>query len=108
MTLHNLDQIVYLAAPYSIGNKEANVKRAISTANTLMDMGYYVYNPLLSHYQDTEKGRPDDYWYRCQMLFLERCDLLVWLDGESKGVLAEIDRARTIGMTVIPFTEFLQ
>ena len=60
MTLLNLDQVVYLAAPYSIGDKDTNVKRAIAAANTLIDMGYYVYN------------------------------------------------AKAIGMTVIPYTDFLQ
>lgn len=101
-------KVVYLAAPYSIGDKEANVKRAIDVANRLLDMGIYVYCPLLSHYLDQAQGREPDFWYRFDMIFLGRCDALVWLDGESKGVEAEIKYAEILGMPVWRYRNLLQ
>jgi hypothetical protein len=108
MTMNLINKIVYLAAPYSIGDKEANVKRSITAANYLMDMGAYVFNPLLSHYTDQAQERPPDYWYAFDLVFLERCDVLIFLDGESKGVRAEIEQAEILGMPVIFYNDFLQ
>ena len=103
-----INRIIYLAAPYSLGDREANVKRAIDAANHLMDLGAYVFNPLLSHYTDMAQSRPPEYWCQFGMVFLERCDILVWLDGESEGVRAEIARAEALDMPVLFYGDLLQ
>ena len=102
-------KVVYLACPYSIGDKEVNVEIAINATNFLIDLGAaYVICPLLSHYLDKAQPRLTDFWYHYDMTALDLCDVLVWLDGESKGVVAEIARAEELEMPVIFFNDLLQ
>jgi hypothetical protein len=43
---------VYLAGPYSTGDKEANVRRAVEAADVLWAAGFSVFLPHLTHFWD--------------------------------------------------------
>ena len=39
---------VYIASPYTIGDKLQNIERQMEAANTLINLGFAVYVPLLN------------------------------------------------------------
>jgi hypothetical protein len=49
---------VYVASPYTNGDKLENVRRSIEMGHELMNLGLNPYLPLLSHYQDELFPRP--------------------------------------------------
>jgi len=93
-------KFVYLAAPYSIGDKRKNVANSIIVTDKLMNHGATVYNPLLSHFHDAVFNHPPEFWYSYDLKWLERCDCLIWIAGESQGVKAEIEHALKLDMPV--------
>ena len=91
---------VYLSSPYSIGNKLKNINRHIKAANDLMDAGFDVYCPLLNHYLDKKKQRTWDFWLAQDIRWMKVCDVMLRLDGESKGADKEEEEAKRIQMQV--------
>ncbi len=100
-------KIVYLAAPVKIGDRQANIKRAITTAGYLIESGAFVYSPFLPLFQEYMMRDPT-FWQQFGQTFLERSDVLIWLEGESEKVEREIEYAKDIGIDVLPYTIFLQ
>lgn len=76
---------VYIASPYTIGDKETNVRRQIDAWKQLKDLGFCPYAPLLNHYIDLVHKYPEQVWYDYDLEWLEACDVVLRLDGESKG-----------------------
>jgi hypothetical protein len=92
---------VYIASPYTIGDKESNVRRQIETAALLMDMGYNPFVPLLAHYQDIICPRPYENWLKNDLDWIRCCDVVLRLDGESKGADIEVEWATDNFVTVV-------
>ena len=102
---------IYLATPYSHPDKNIELKRfeAVNKkAAELMQRGYIVFSPV-SHSHPINKFtsiKTDwEFWKRQDFQFIEWADEL-WVlevDGwdNSVGVLAEIERAKKLGMPVI-------
>ena len=89
--------MVYLACPYSIGNKEENVRNSIYMAGQLTKLGFCVYNPLLNHYavqRTYEELLTDD------MRFLANCQALYRMPGDSRGADREVDFAAKMDIPV--------
>lgn len=91
---------IYIACPYSIGNAELNVHRCIMAAEVLSSHGHIPFAPLLFHYWEEKFPHPYDFWIKQSMAWLERCDAVIRLPGESKGADAEVLRAIEIGLPV--------
>jgi len=68
---------IYLASPYTNGDKEKNVNLQLDAANELIDRGYAPYTPLLSHYQHLRHPRKETDWYALDNEFLVLCDVLI-------------------------------
>jgi len=85
---------IYIASPYSIGDKEENVRRSLDCANTLMDMGYAPFAPLLSHYQNLLFPRPEADWLAFDLEWVLACDCVLRLSGESNGADGEVRHAK--------------
>jgi len=99
--LHDLKgKYVYLAAPFSKGDKKQNVERSIKATNFLIDHGIYVYNPLLTYYLDLDNARTASFWYDFDKRWLQICHALVYLPGESVGVQEEIKYAAEHGIDI--------
>lgn len=92
---------VYIASPYSIGDKFANVKRSMMVADTLMDHGYIPFMPLLSHFQNEAHPRPYEYWIDYDLTWVEACDVVLRLAGESKGADGEVAYAKEHDIPVV-------
>jgi len=84
---------VYIASPYTVGNKEKNVWKSIEVAEELIEIGYVPFLPLLSHYWHIGSPHDYDYWMELDTDWLLKCDLVLRLPGESKGADQEVKRA---------------
>jgi len=105
--LGRLDQIkprakmvVYIASPYTVGDVAMNVRRQIETANQLVEIGCLPYVPLLSHFWHLILPHSYEFWTEMDMDWLEVCDCILRLPGESKGADAEAKRMRELGKPV--------
>lgn len=92
---------IYIASPYTKGDQFCNVQKQIDCANKLIDMGYIPFSPLLmSVYLHAQIEREWEIWMEIDYAWVERCDGLIRLEGESKGADAEVEYAKKIGIPV--------
>jgi len=91
---------VYIASPYSKGDKEANVNKAIDIANKLYDMEYAPYIPVLTHFWELCHHRPYEEWLVLDREFILCCDCILRIDGDSSGADDEIKFAREANIPV--------
>ena len=91
---------VYIASPYTIGNKIRNVKVQMEAFNVLLDYGFVPFAPLLTHYQHKYYPRTYEEWIRWCLVWLEKCDIVLRLPGISKGADIETSRAAELGIPV--------
>lgn len=103
---------VYLACPIANHGKctEAeigkNVKNSIKAQRALMKKGYAVHNPALTWFAtkfDDFSFVSHEQWVDADLSFVDRCDLVVRLAGESKGADREVQFAHKQGITVYPY-----
>jgi len=86
---------VYIAAPYTEGDRSENVRRAIDAATRVLDAGHEPWCPLLSHFWDLIHPRPWEVWMRLDLAWIECAEAVIRIPGESKG--ADIECAAIAG-----------
>ena len=91
---------IYLASPYSVGDKKENVNEQVRMANNIIDVGFIPFTPLLSHYLDEYQNRTWQEWLDIDLEWLLTCDCLLRFGGESKGADIEVEFARTNNIPV--------
>jgi len=91
---------IYIAGPYSGGDVAQNVRIAILAAHRLSQAGCIPYVPHLSHFWHLLCPRDVEFWYEQGLQWVEACDVLLRLPGESVGADLEVQRARELGMTI--------
>lgn len=92
---------VYIASPYRLGNAATNVKVQIDCADRLMNEGFSPYTPLLTHFQALVHPRTDEYdWLRLDLDWLQSCNCVLRLPGESEGADIEVKTAESKGLKV--------
>ena len=89
---------VYIASPYTIGDKKHNVKLQIDCANELINLEFAPFAPLLSHYLPPQ---PYEKWLELDLEWLKCCDCLLRLEGESAGADKEVDAAISANKPVV-------
>lgn len=93
---------VYIASPYTKGDCAVNVRRQMLCADTLMSAGYAPYAPLpATHFQHMMQPRSYEEWTSQDLEWVEACDVLLRLDGESTGADGEVAFAKKIGIPVV-------
>ena len=85
---------VYIASPYTKGNKEENVKFQITIGDYLINEGYAPFIPLLSHYQHIICPLSYDKWLELDFEWIKSCNCLLRLQGISKGADLEVEFAK--------------
>ena len=85
---------VFISGPYTLGDVEANVNRAIKVANELAVRGYVPFVPHLFHFWDGLYHHEYDFWTKLDLVWLRSCDCVVRLDGESPGADMETKQAK--------------
>jgi nucleoside 2-deoxyribosyltransferase len=91
---------VYIASPYTKGDVAVNVKNQIDMADVLMNGGFAPFVPLYSHFQHMAHPRPYQDWIKIDLEWVEVCDVLLRLDGDSPGADGEIEFAESLGKPV--------
>jgi hypothetical protein len=101
---------IYIASPYSNGDKQDNVNLQMDVANELMNRGYAPFTPTLSHYIEMRNPRPEHDWLKLDFEFLACCDALIRIkplkDGKevnSPGANKEEALARELKIPVFTF-----
>ena len=84
---------VYIASPYTIGDVGANVANQMKVADTLIDYGFAPFVPLYSHFQHIMHPRPYHDWVKLDNEWVLACDIVLRLEGKSKGADAEVELA---------------
>lgn len=92
---------VYVAGPYTQGNVTMNVRAAIKVADALAVLGHTPYIPHLTHFWDLISPKPYDWWLRYDAVWLQECDVLLRLPGESNGADLEMKLAEERHMPVV-------
>lgn len=91
---------VYIASPYTIGDKDENVKLQIDIASELIDRGYAPYVPLLSHFIHLHYEKHYDEWMILCFAWLAMCDCILRLPGVSAGADREVKYAQQLDIPV--------
>ena len=98
---------VYIASPYTIGDVAVNVKRQLDCADELMTAGFAPFAPLYSHFQHMAHPRPYTDWIEIDLVWVEVCDCVLRLDGESKGADGEVNHALKLNKPIFHSLEEL-
>jgi nucleoside 2-deoxyribosyltransferase len=91
---------VYIASPYTLGDVAVNVKRQLDCADELMNNGFLPFAPLYSHFQHMAHPRPYQDWVKFDLQWVEVCDCVLRLSGESNGADGEVQYAKQLGKPV--------
>ena len=91
---------VYIASPYTKGDVAVNVKRQLDCVDELMTLGFAPFAPLYSHFQHMAHPRPYEDWIKLDLIWVEVCDCLLRLEGESDGADGEVAVAKKLGIPV--------
>lgn len=84
---------VYIASPYTLGDVAVNVKTQIDVADELISRGFSPFVPLLFHFQHMVHPRPYTDWISMDLDWVEVCDVVLRLPGESEGADNEVKHA---------------
>jgi len=91
---------VYIASPYTLGDVAINVKRQMDMADQLMNLGFAPFVPLYSHFQHMAHPRPYADWIKLDLEWVEVCDCVLRLSGESSGADGEVLYARELNKNI--------
>jgi hypothetical protein len=92
---------VYIASPYTIGDKEVNVRKSIDAADQIKQgNGLIPFVPLLCHYWDAVHAHSYDYWADMMLEWVKRCDYVLRLPGDSWGADREVELAQSLAIPV--------
>lgn len=93
---------VYVAGPLSCGNVVENVRMAVQVSDYLLSLGYTPFCPHLTHFWAAVTGdKTWDQWLDFDERWLQKCDVLFRLSGESPGADREVSFAHCHGIPVV-------
>jgi len=91
---------VYIAGPYSVGGEMSNTRAAMIAGDLVHAMGGHPVIPHLSAFRHLVTPRTWEEWMAIDRNDLATCDVLVRLQGESRGAAMEETWARADGCLV--------
>lgn len=91
---------IYVAGPYTTGDVAVNVRNAVYTGNILALRGHAVFIPHLTHFWHMLIPHSYDFWMEQDMQWLEVCDAVLRIEGESAGADREVEYAIAHGKPV--------
>jgi hypothetical protein len=91
---------VYIAGPFSHGDVVINLRNAVMAAEEVAKQGYYPFIPHLSCFWHMIAPHPYDFWLDQDLVWLESCDAVIRIPGESSGADQEVVIAQRRGIPV--------
>lgn len=92
--------LIYVAAPYSLGDLVSNVRFACEVGDKILAKGHIPFIPHLSHFWHFVSPKSYEEWLRIDRAFIPRCDALLRVDGKSPGADMEVDLAKRLGVPI--------
>lgn len=97
---------VFIAGPMMRGDLVKNIAKAMETADAVLRLGHTPFLPHLCSFWDLKCPRDQESWRAYSLKWLEKCDCLLRLDGDSEGADLEVAFATNRGIPVYTETEF--
>lgn len=91
---------VYVAGPYTKGDVALNVREIIEVAEKLIEMGHTPFVPHLTHLWHLMSPHHHEYWMELDTVWLEQCEALVRVPGDSTGADRELAHAADLGLGI--------
>lgn len=91
---------IYIAGPYTKGDVAENVRNAIFEGDYVARLGHTPFIPHLTHFWHMLLPHKYEFWMQQDMVWLDLCDAVLRLPGESAGADAEVQRAIDTGKPV--------
>ena len=91
---------VFVSSPYTLGETGENVRAQIDAGDILMDNGFTPFLPLLCHFWGIVTPKPYADWLGWCFEWIEVCDCVFRLPGESPGAEKEVMHAVRHGKSV--------
>lgn len=98
---------IFISGPYSLGDVAVNVKNAMDVANKLISYGFAPFCPHLTHFLHLNRPQTYNTWLEIDLAFLEICEGVLRIPGESSGADKEVIRAKELGIPVFLDVESL-
>jgi hypothetical protein len=92
--------LIYISAPYSLGDPIENVRKACEAGDKVLAMGHIAFIPHLSMLWHFYSMKSYDEWLRIDCAYLPRMDAVLRLPGKSKGADWECALAKKLGIKV--------
>lgn len=70
-------KMVYIASPYTIGDKIKNVNYQIAMFSDLLHFGFVPFAPLLTHFINIQNPQSYETWLEYDFEVIRRCDALL-------------------------------
>lgn len=99
---------VYISSPYTNGDKYQNVRRAMMVAKGLIDLGLNPLQPLLNHFFAIHYPLNYETFMQMDLDWVEACDCVLRMPGESEGADREVVHAINLGIPVFHSIEELK
>jgi len=96
---------VYIAGPYTQGDRSEIMRRAMRAMDQLIAAGHEPFLPILTHFQDLVYPRPWKDWMRVDLAWLPCAEAVVRLPGESAGANIEYTEAVRQGIPTFKSVE---
>ena len=84
-----------------------NTHEAIMVGERVRELGHIPYVPHLNLLWHIVVPHEPNYWYLYDLAWLDVCDCLIRLPGESKGAEIEVARMEKLGRPVYTMEQFL-
>lgn len=91
---------IYVACPLSIGDVTLNVRAGILAGDALARRGHTVFIPALTHFWHMLCPHDYEFWMEQDLRWIDVCDALYRVNGESKGADREVAYAQSLGKPV--------
>lgn len=91
---------IFISGPYSKGDVAVNVKEAIHVGDYVARLGHVPFIPHLTHFWHMLIPHEYAFWIAQDLEWLESCDALLRLSGESAGADGEVEKAKELGMPI--------
>lgn len=91
---------IYIAGPYTKPDPEMNTAEAIFMGDWVRSLGFSVYIPHLTHYWEKQIHHEFEFWMEHDLEWLDVCDAVLRLPGESAGADREVAYAKEHGKPV--------
>jgi hypothetical protein len=84
---------IFISGPYTNPDPVINTRNAVLAAEKIIKKGHLPFIPHLNHLWHLVSPHDIDYWYAYDLNWLDVCDAVLRLPGDSPGADSEVEYA---------------